>query len=323
MKISNLKINGFRTEEKMTAKLKAFLLSLLLIAACSPGNESGPAAKPTPFRVKLQPVQRRDMSRHAMLYGVVTLRRQAFLASQFDGRLSEFMLLPGNHVRRGEQIGLIIPPLREALLHSETGSSQEITEVLQNQMRKIVLTSPISGEILAVYRQNGDVVQSGEHIAEIGDISLLDVRVELPLRYLSAVSENQVFTVHFIDFPHKDLQLYLEAIVGMTDESRQTVPLRLRLNNPEGLFRPGMKVKIDMIVTRHEQTLTVPRIALVEEEGVFSVFIFLNGKVSKRKVQPGIFTEAAVEIIDGLNDSDKVVTGKVYSLVDGMEVTPR
>ena len=100
----------------------------------------------------------------------------------------------------------------------------------------------------------------------------------------------------------------------------QLYALRLKLANPTGEFRPGLLVRLTIPSENHAQALTVPRPALLEEEGVFHVFVLKENKVERREVKVGILHDDAVEILAGVSDHERVVTEKAYSLEDGMEV---
>lgn len=254
------------------------------------------------------------------IYGDIRLRWEAQLASQFDGRLTEFTLLIGDHVKKDQLISTIVPPAREALLQIKDQMDPEIQPLLERQIKSIALYSPIDGIVLDLWHHNGDVVQKGEQIVHIGDLHILDVHGDLPVRYLSLIKNRKNLAVGFIDFPHTPMSLRIEAISGKVDERKQTVAVRCKLDNKKGIFRPGMRTRISFPGKTHANTLVIPRSALLEEEGVFSAFILENGRASKRRLDVGILGNDLVEVRSGLNEHEQVITAKAYSLTDGMKV---
>ena len=149
----------------------------------------------------------------------------------------------------------------------------------------------------------------------------LDIRGDLPLRYLKLVSGMKFLNVSFINYPHKPLQLRIQAIGGKVDQEKQTVTVRLKLDNHSGEFRPGMQVRLWFPGSMHEKALVIPRSALLEEEGIYSAFVLRDDQtVEKRYITLGIVQDNYVEVITGLKEGDQVVTQKAYSLTDGMEV---
>jgi membrane fusion protein (multidrug efflux system) len=54
--------------------------------------------------------------------------------------------------------------------------------------------------------------------------------------------------------------------------------------------------------------LQIPRSAILEESGETSVFVVEDGKAMRRNVRTGYANSGMIEITEGLEDDDKVVT---------------
>ncbi|NOZ56341.1 MAG: HlyD family efflux transporter periplasmic adaptor subunit, partial [Calditrichaeota bacterium] len=197
------------------------------------------------------------------IYGRVKLRHEVWLASQFDGRLSDFTLLMGDRVRKGQKIGEIVPPAREALLQAMPQVDPKLRPILERHVKTIPLLSPIDGVVLEVLHKQGDVVQKGEAIVHIGDLRVLDVRGDLPVEYLPVARKLRQMSVRFLDFSHPSVLLPVKAISGQADATKQTVPIRLELRNPRGEFKAGVLVQIVFPGAEHRNTLAIPRAALL------------------------------------------------------------
>jgi len=302
----------------------ALLAILLMASGCdNPSAQNQGSNAPPRVTVATAAVTRADIVDTVNIFGTVHLRQEAKVASQFDGRLSDFALLPGDQVQKDQRIGTIIPPAREALLQVIDSMPAESRPNLEKQIRTIPLLSPMDGIVLKVMRHTGDVVQKGDPIVHLGDLRTLDIRGDVPVRELPQARKTKSVRVTFVDYPHPSLDLPVEAISGQINEANQTAMIRLRLDNPVGEFRPGMLVKLAFPGERHAQTLVIPRQALLEEEGVYSVFVLDGEKVQKRNVRPGILQDNRVEIISGVQEGEQVVTEKAYSLEDGMHVRVR
>ncbi len=300
--------------------LNSLILMFLLFFSCgqkSPEAQNRPNPK---VRVKIATAQRMDMIDTVRFFGQTALRNEIFLASQFDGRLSDFHLYLGDVVRKNQTIGQIIPAKREALLRILPQVDAKTRTILEKQIRAIPLSSPLSGTVLKVFLHNGDVLQRGQPIVHIGNLDVLDVLGDLPVAALPLARKQSTVAVDFIEFPHAPLHLPIAAIGGQVDRATQTVPLRLTLQNPDHLFKPGMRVMLFFPGAIHKNTLIIPRSALLEEEGVYSAFVIKNGRAYKHVLKIGIKQSRYVEVLSGLKEGDRVVTQKAYSLVDGMEV---
>ncbi|GEM_PF-974036 len=304
------------------AFLPFMLLGIVMLSSCStPKGEKEESIKIPVVKISVAEVTRQDMSDTIWFYGDVKLRRDAHLASQFDGRLSEFTLLMGDRVRKGEKLGVITPPMREALLQMMDRIDESKREMVNNEIKEVPLFSSIDGVVLEVNKHTGDVVQKGESIVHIGRLNVLDVYGNIPLKYLSDVNKRKSLVVSFVDYNHEPITLRIEAIGGEMDMGKNTVPVRLELNNRRGEYKPGMIVKLNYPGNVHKDALVIPRSALLNEEGLFSVFVLKEGDVvEKRLIEAGILHDDFVEVLSGLNQGEKVAVEKAYSLIDGMEV---
>ncbi|MCD6333572.1 MAG: efflux RND transporter periplasmic adaptor subunit [Bacteroidales bacterium] len=172
-----------------------------------------------------------------------------------------------------------------------------------------------------VYQHTGDVVAKGESIVRIADLKHLDIYADLPIRFLHRVRQLNRLHVIFLDYLDQPFLLPVKAIGGEVNKERQTIPVRLNLDNTALRFRPGMMVRIYFAGETHAETLTIPRSALLEEEGVYYCFVVQGNRVSKREITTGIKQDQMVEVLTGLQEGESVATKKSYSLTDGMEVT--
>ncbi len=307
------------------AKVRFVFLFLLLIAGISCSNQKNKNKNHTTptLLIKAQKASLADMSDTLQVYGEIKLRQEAYLASQFDGRLTNFSLINGQHVKKGQQQGIIIPAMREAIMQSLAKLTPSQKQLVSEEVNEIPLFSPISGIVLNVFRHAGDVIKKGEPIAHIANLKQLDVYVDLPVKYIPKVKKIKKFTVSFINFPHSNILLPVSAIGGRVNIEKQTVTVRLSMANPNEIYKPGMRVIIHLPDKIHHNAVVIPRSALLEEEGVNSVFVIKNNIAIKRKVKTGIRYNDKIEILSGLKAGEIVAVEKAYSLNDDMEVKIR
>lgn len=301
-------------------KTSSIVLLMILLGACSPKPQSDTQLKTdTRLSIKTATVAQGSITDTVSIFGELKLRQEAWLSSQFDGRITEFTWLKGDRVSKNQRAAVIIPARREALLQVADSLPEEYKPILNEQEKPIALYNPVSGVVLEVLRHNGDVVSRGEHIAHIGVLSTLDVQGELPVKYLPAAQKAKKLQVRFTDFPALALSLPIETFTGTVSEN-QSLIVRLTLPNPKLNYRPGMRVKISFPLPEHQRALLVPRKALVEEEGEYSVFVIENSTAFKKKVAVGILHDDFVEITSGLEANQQVAIEKAYSLKNNMEV---
>lgn len=306
---------------KNEIKITALLLIIILVSCCQTNSQK--EANYPPVTISSGVVSRMDIYDTIEIYGNIQLRQEALIASQFSGRLKEFNLVKGDWVSNGQLIGIIVPPMREALEQAVTQMTADQKQLLGQQVKEIPLYSPINGIILDVMQNNGDVVDQGESIIHIANLDKLDIYGDLPVSYIPQVKMSKSLRVCFVEYPHAPIDIKVSAIDGKVDQQNQTIPIRLTLNNPDHQFRPGMMVRIVFPDKIHKGSLVIPRESLLEEEGIYSVFTANMGIVTKQTIEIGIMHDDYVEVISGLAEGDTVAIEKAYSLTDGMKINIR
>ncbi len=105
----------------------------------------------------------------------------------------------------------------------------------------------------------------------------------------------------------------------MVDPATSTMRLTLRLADDE-LARVGGFVKVRITTDSHADALSVPKIALVEEGSLRSVFVAEADTARKVEIRTGLYDEDFVEILDGLEEGWYVVEVGQGGLRDGTRV---
>lgn len=75
-------------------------------------------------------------------------------------------------------------------------------------------------------------------------------------------------------------------------------------------------------IRMHEipDAIAIPTEALVPEMGVDKVFLYKGGKAHAAEVKTGLRTDSSIQIIDGLNVGDTLITSGTLQLREGLPV---
>jgi len=82
----------------------------------------------------------------------------------------------------------------------------------------------------------------------------------------------------------------------------------------------GMEVKLSIHTNSAENALQLPAQAVnVNKEGDF-VYVVRDGMIAKKSVKVGFVSHGMIQIIDGITESDEIVTDYKGNLEEGMAV---
>jgi RND family efflux transporter MFP subunit len=97
-------------------------------------------------------------------------------------------------------------------------------------------------------------------------------------------------------------------------------PVKVELDNADGIIKAGMMAEVNFTAEKAEDTIVLPRNAVITKEDETYVYVVKGGTAKKVMVELGIEAEDTIEITKGLKKGDDVVTkGQTY-ISDGEEV---
>lgn len=111
--------------------------------------------------------------------------------------------------------------------------------------------------------------------------------------------------------------------VDVTEDTR-TMHTEVNVENPSGVLYPGMYAEATLTLDRANDALTVP-LQAVDLNGNQSTILLVdpNNKLQQRKITLGVQDANDAEVLNGLNEGDRVVVSDRSGLKAGMEVKPQ
>ena len=149
----------------------------------------------------------------------------------------------------------------------------------------------------------------------IADLSQVWVEAEVFERQANQVKAGAPVTMTLDYLPGQSWQGQVDLIYPTLDIKTRTVKLRLRFNNENGAFKPNMFAQIVIHSTDTDNTLLIPKEALIRTGKQDRVVLALGeGSFKSIAVTVGRFDNENVEIITGLSEGDKVVSSAQFLL---------
>ena len=194
------------------------------------------------------------------------------------------------------------------------GEQVERLESTGRVFRTLTVTSPVSGVIMK--RANalqGMAVRPGMDVIHIADLSSLWLSVEVFEHQLAWLEPGSAASISFTYFPGENFSGRVRFVEPEVSEETRTVKFTLEMPNPDGKLRSGMyaTVEFDPVIARN--ALTVPTQAILRT-GTRNVAVVAlgGGKFDARQVRLGPLGEGWVQVLDGLDEGDQVVTSSQF-----------
>lgn len=189
------------------------------------------------------------------------------------------------------------------------------------RLAKMEIRAPFSGVVGIRNVSVGDYVKDGADLVNLEDISSVKVDFRVPEKYADLVHKGLAIEVVVDALPGNPFNARVDAVDPQVDSSGRSALLRGRIDNPVGKLKPGMFARVRLILAERDNAIVVPEEAIVPQGSKVTVWKVVDGKAVKTEVKTGLRRAAKVEILQGLEKGDIVVTaGQIRLSKDGTPV---
>ncbi|MDR2056036.1 MAG: efflux RND transporter periplasmic adaptor subunit [Desulfovibrio sp.] len=223
---------------------------------------------------------------------------------------SEYLLL-----RSQKAAPDIIRGVRERLRLS--GMPEDLLKAVDATGRvqtRLTVHAPLGGVITAIDAYPGMNVDKGMTLATIQGIDPVWVTADVPEREIYLVSDKRM-RVTIPAYPGRAFYAQSVTLLPKADQATRTVPLRLSLDNREGLLKPGLTASIRLRSDGGEDLL-IPTQSLIDLGDEQRVIVrAADGSFVPRQVQVLRSAREKTAVLSGLDEGDEVVVSGIF-LID-------
>ena len=202
-------------------------------------------------------------------------------------------------------------------------SAEASVELIGAQIAKTEVRAPFTGVLGFVNVSVGAWLTTGTPVATLSEVRELKAKFSLPQRYASTLKVGDAVTV-------RDEERGIEksgkvkALDATLSESSRTRQIMVVVENAHGELLAGSYAKVSVSMeTGHTKSFPIPAEAFTLDKDGSYVYVVENGKAKIRRVQTGLRTPIAVDVVSGLNEGDTVLTSGLISLREGTAVRIR
>ncbi len=126
--------------------------------------------------------------------------------------------------------------------HAEESAAQRALEVYGHggSGSELTIKSPITGRVVSRHATVGEVVGPSDVLFKVTDIARVWAVGRVYQQNVGQVTEGARATLTLQALPGRVFQGRLDYVAPVLDERTRTLPVRLALDNPDGLLRPGL-----------------------------------------------------------------------------------
>ena len=305
-----------------------------------------PVADPT---VSVAQVFVREVPQEAVYTSTVQAYVKNNIAPQMAGRITKINVEIGDFVKEGQVLAEIdkaqllqaqlqlqnqeVELQRLKSLYEEGGLSQSDYDAMQlqynvlktqvdNLIENTTLRSPINGVVSARNYDVGDMYAMSMPLFTVEQIVPVKLLIGVSETDYSKVKKGDSVTVTADAIPGKTFYGKVSRIYPTVDPATRTFTVEVKIDNTYKTLRPGMFARAT-INFGSNNNVVIPDVAVIKQQGSGERFVYVlneDNTVTYKKVVLGRRMGAEYEVLEGLQDGDRIVIGGQIRLKDGVKV---
>lgn len=200
-------------------------------------------------------------------------------------------------------------------------NAQAALAMQREQYNNAFIKSPINGVVTAINVNPGEFASSGSPVPVVSVVNLDKVVVKATVTedLINKIKQGQEVPVLVSAVSANPFKGIISNIALAADSTSKAYPIKVQINNPKHLLKPGMFAEV-RIASEQKEALLVPREAVVKVGGRETVWVVKDNKATSCLVTVGISDGEKIEIKEGLSKGDQVVVSGQETLQENVAV---
>lgn len=185
------------------------------------------------------------------------------------------------------------------------------------QMQKTHIKAPFDCVVVERSVAIGQWVAKGDTVATLIEPQSIEAKVNIPADFIKNISQYKKFRAKI---GTDEIELSLKNIIPLADNATRTFPLIFTVPDNKR-FIEGMRIDIDIPILKKEDTLLVPRDALIKRSEQDVVFVVVDAKAVMIPVKVlGYETDMVAVVAEGLKEQMRVIVKGNERIAPNMQV---
>jgi HlyD family secretion protein len=230
---------------------------------------------------------------------------------------------------------------KSSLALAEKGASEYVRKQYEAQLSEVeakidqlrlkaeemLIKSPIDGMVLAVEIKEGNIVQPGTILFEVGSSKGSYIESNVLIEDIAGIEPGSEVRIEDEDLGIGNVRgtvrkIHPKAISIMSDLGIEQKRIKVEINIEDTLegLRPGSDMTVKIIRKSSEDTLIIDEKAVFDYQGKDHVFVNEGGTVKLRAIEKGIESDEMVEVLKGLKEGEEIILSPDETLEDGRKI---
>ena len=206
---------------------------------------------------------------------------------------------------------------------AEAALSQALAQetIAKINLDETVIYAPMDGVVSKRSVEPGTLLTVGTQIVTITQMNPLRFQIAVPTTLFAKLSVGTTAVSIDVDaYPGEPIPSKITRIFPVANDATRTVRVESTVDNADGKLVPGMYAVGTIDLNSRENVLCVPFDAVIRNDKERIIYRVDDGVAHAVKVTLGVRSDAIVEVVEGLKDTDEIVIAGQHRLTDGVKV---
>jgi len=207
------------------------------------------------------------------------------------------------------------------LAQAQMDQAKARLDELKINLANTVITAPVEGFIGKRLLDPGASVGVNTSFISVVDIRTVRLVINVVEKDLRRISQGTPAEIEVDAFPGETFHGRVARVAPILDPATRTAQIEVEIPNATYRLKPGMYARARFTVEKHERTLVVPTLAVVDVSGKVGVFVPNGDTATFHPVTVGIEHQDITEITSGIEEGQHVITTGAAALREGDRIT--
>jgi RND family efflux transporter MFP subunit len=191
----------------------------------------------------------------------------------------------------------------------------------QKKLRDTTVYAPFTGKVKERQVTPGQVVRANVPLYTIVKTDPIRLRLEIPERLAPWIKNGQMAEVSLEAYENRKFQGKVWRISPTVEQTKRTFIVEALIDNATGELKPGSYARASLPTDKTEHIRLIPARAVAYVFGTNKAYVVNNGIIESRDLKLGDRFDEDVEIVEGVQEGEKVAVTQINRLDAGTKVS--
>ncbi len=209
---------------------------------------------------------------------------------------------------------------RVILAEADLAKAKSMLESSEERLARTRIYSPLNGMVKEKKISSGDFVRISSPLLHLIKVDPLKLHFTISEKDIASLKTGQEVDFTVDSFPDKKFRGRVNLLYPNVEERTRTLQAEAVVPNSGRLLKPGLFVRATIYTGPPRDVIVAPLTALIYDNSTVSLFVVEGSLARVRKVTTGRKYGEDIEIIEGLNEKERIVVVGQNNLSEGIKV---